>query len=1113
MSELDQLRQAIAALETQRAVLGDAIVDAALSPMREKLAALTAQETPADPQLKYLTILFTDIAGSTRLTQGLDPEDIMVLLDGALKHLSDVVEKHGGRATRFMGDGFKAVFGLDVAHEDDAERAVRAGLALIEAAKTFAVKVERDWGRRGFDIRVGINSGPVAVGGFSEAGDTIMGLTVNLAARMESAAPIGGVLISQHTYQHVRDIFDVQLLAPIIAKGFAEPVPVYVVQRAKPHSFLTPKSGVQGVATRMVGRTIEFKQLQDLYQTVSQTARTQVAVILGDPGVGKSRLLYEFEHWTEQHAEPARYFRGRATSIMSSTPYALLRDMFAEALGILDNDPVTVMRQKLETGLARLFDTEPIMKAHFIGALLGFDFTDSPQLLGVQNDPQQLHQRALFYLEQFLTALAQQVLTIVLLEDIHWADRSSLEAIMQLVRHCPNLRLLVVGLARPALIEHHPAWEREQLDRPGVYHPIELQPLSSEASDQLVREILQKLDAPPEELREVIVATAEGNPFYVEELIKSLIDDGIIQIDRTADVWRIDRRRLHNLHVPPTLTALLQARLDSLTPAERNTLQQAAVAGRIFWDVLLQALQRIPQPPMRELAELAQRELIYARAAPAFAHTHEYIFQHALLRDVVYDTVLKRTRQIYHARIAAWLIEATRTRGRAEEYAAVIAEHYALAGETGPAAEWYRQAGERAKAQGAFLEARKFLDRTLDLLPSTADREQRWRALLERNEVLGVLGDSEARLADDRALLALAHDFGDDNHLAEAHYRAGIWPGMLGDHAAERRSYEAALIHARRAGNCMLEAQVLGAKVVCLTRLSEMSAAAATAEEALALAHHLTDELKLGRVLNNVAVYYMEAGDMARSAQLMQNSVEINQRLGNRLGEATGLLNLGYNFLLMGLFERSRTTLEQAQQRLEATGARRESAYNLLNLGLVYWRGGHATAAQQSLEQALRELVAIGNRFGQAAGQSYLGLVFEHADEVELAAQHFAAACAQFDDIGARSFAADARAGLARSHLHRSQMQEAQQLVNEVWDYLQQHGPQGLEFPMRAYLTCAEVFAAAGGTEQAQAALAAGYHELQTRAAKISDAAWRQSFLENIPEHREIIKLQPRAVI
>ena len=1111
MSELDQLRQAITALENQRAVLGDAIVDAALSPMREKLAALTAQENSTDPQLKYLTILFTDIAGSTRLTQGLDPEDIMVLMDGALKHLSAVVEKHGGRATRFMGDGFKAVFGLDVAHEDDAERAVRAGLDLIEAAKVFAEKVEREWGRPGFDIRVGINSGPVAVGGFSEAGDTIMGLTVNLAARLESAAPVGGVLISQHTYQHVQNIFDVQPLTPIIAKGFAEPVPVYVVQHAKPHSALAPRSGVQGVATRMIGRTTEFRQLQDLYQTVSQTACTQVAVILGEAGVGKSRLLHEFERWAEPQAEPVRTFKGRAISSMSSTPYALLRDMFAEALDILDNDPVTVMRQKLETGLARVFDDEPIMKAHFIGALLGFDFTDSPQLLGMRHDPHQLRQQALFYLEQFLTALARKTMLIVLLEDIHWADRSSLEAILHFVHVCPNLRLLIVGLARPALIEHYPAWEREQLDRPDVYHPIELQALPPEASDQLVREILQKLDDPPDELRQVIVATAEGNPFYMEELVKNLIDERIIQIDRAADVWRIDRSRLVNLHVPPTLTALLQARLDSLTPTERNTLQQAAVVGRIFWDALLQALQRIPQPPRRELAELAQRELIYARATPVFAHIHEYMFQHALLRDVVYDTVLKRTRQIYHARTAAWLIEATRARGRAEEYAAVIAEHYALAGETGLAAEWYYQAGERAKTQGAFLEARKFFDRTLDLLPPTADREQRWRVLLERSEVLGVLGESDARLAGDQALLALAHDFDDDNYLAEAHYRAGTWSGMLGDYLVELRSYEAALLHARRAGNQTLEAQVLGAKVVCLTRLSEMSTAAATAEEALALAQHLTDELKLGRVLNNVAVYYMEAGDMARSAQLLQVFVEINQRLGNRLAEATGLLNLGYNFLLMGLFERSRITLEQAQQRMEATGARRESAFNLLNLGLVHWRSGNATAAQHALEQAVRELTAIGNRFGQAAGQSYLGLVFEQSGEVAQAAQHFAAAGAQFDEIGARSFAADARAGLARSQLHLDHLPEAQQLASQVWNYLQQHGPQGLEFPIRAYLTCAEVFTTSGAAQQAQAALAAGQRELQARAAKISDAAWRQSFLENIPEHRTLSELQSRA--
>ena len=202
----------------------------------------------------------------------------------------------------------------------------------------------------------------------------------------------------------------------------------------------------------------------------------------------------------------------------------------------------------------------------------------------------------------------------------------------------------------------------------------------------------------------------------------------------------------------------------------------------------------------------------------------------------------------------------------------------------------------------------------------------------------------------------------------------------------------------------------------------------------------------------------MEAGDIARSAQLLQDFVEINQRLGNRLAEATGLLNLGYNFLLMGLFERSRTTLEQAQQRLEATGARRESAFNLLNLGLVHWRSGNAAAAQHALEQAIRELTAIGNRFGQAAGQSYLGLVFEQSGEAAQAAQHFAAAGAQFDEIGARSLRPMPAPAWRAANCTLISLPEAQQLASEVWNYLQQHGPQGLEFPIRAYLTCAEVF-------------------------------------------------------
>jgi class 3 adenylate cyclase/tetratricopeptide (TPR) repeat protein len=1112
MSEVEAIRQAIAVLEAQRAIIGDDVVELAITPLREKLATLTAQKPTTERQLKYITILFTDIAGSTRLTQGLDPEDIMALQDEALRYLTAVIEEHGGHVTRYMGDGFKAVFGAQVAREDDAERAVRAGLALTEAAQAYAGKVEKDWGRKGFNIRVGINTGPVAIGGFSEAGDTIMGLTVNLAARMESAAPIGGVLISYNTYQHVQHLFEVQPVPPVAAKGFTDPIPAYVVTRIRPRTFLETNRGVQGIEAQLVGRDAELNKLQDIYETVVQSAKTQVVTLIGEPGMGKSRLLYEFERRSRILGQAVRHFRGRATSSMVGVPYSLLRNVFTDYLGILDNEPGPAARQKLQDRLGQFMTDEAEMKTHFIGALLGFDFTDSPHLVGVQGDSKQLRARALFYLEQLITALTDQMPTIILLEDTHWADGPSLDALTYLVRQCRDLRLLIICLARPSLFNSHPEWARAQAAYPAVYTQLDVPPLTPAESRQLVGEILQKLDSLPESLRQLIVSTAEGNPFYVEELIKILIEDGVIQIDHEADVWHVERGRLRNLRVPPTLTALLQARLDNLSPMEKMTIQQAAVVGRVFWDTLLQALQGADRPPERELASLTRRQLIDAREFPAFAQAHEYVFKHALLRDVAYDTVLKRARQTYHARAARWLIEATQASGRAEEYAAVIAEHYTAAGESSSAAEWYIRAGERAKDQDALAEARNFFERALELLPP-ADRDRRWRALLGHEEVLGILGETEGRLTDDHALLAVARETADDARLAAAYSRFGFCIGFQGDRQQELQAYEEALACARRAGDHKLEAVVLALKVIALTRCGDVEAAASTAEQALIQARELADDFTLCRVLVNVPVFYTETGDIAKAALLMNEAVDINHRRGNRLGEAIGLDNLGYNYLLLGMYAQGREALEQSQRLAETIGARRESAYCLLNLGLAYWRCGDNQAAHQVLTKALPELVAVGDGFGQAAGQSYLALVMEQAGEVGDAAQAFAEAHHQLTALGVRGYAADALVGLARCRYRQARMIEALQHAKTVWHYLSKHGAEGMEFAVRAYQTCAEIFEAAGEFEESRAAIEEGYRRLIQRAEKISNVEWGRSFLENVPEHHLMIDLWERATV
>jgi class 3 adenylate cyclase len=281
MDERQRIEQAIAAQESLRATLGDEVVDETISTLREKLTRLSTPEQ----QRKLVTILYADIVGSTDIVKHLDPEDALEIMDGSLKRLAAPVEQHGGHVTRFMGDGFKAVFGMPKAHENDPEMAIRAGLGILEVAQELSGELETQWGIRDFQVRVGINTGLAVLGGMTEAEDTVMGSTVNLAKRVESAAPPGGLLITHNTYRHVRGIFTTRQDEPIEAKGFDEPLPVYRVLGVKPRAFRVHTRGVEGVETRMVGRKAELIALQEAYRNAIEGKQTQVVTVVGEAGV------------------------------------------------------------------------------------------------------------------------------------------------------------------------------------------------------------------------------------------------------------------------------------------------------------------------------------------------------------------------------------------------------------------------------------------------------------------------------------------------------------------------------------------------------------------------------------------------------------------------------------------------------------------------------------------------------------------------------------------------------------------------------------------------------------------------------------------------------------
>jgi ABC-type oligopeptide transport system substrate-binding subunit len=451
---------------------------------------------------------------------------------------------------------------------------------------------------------------------------------------------------------------------------------------------------------------------------------------VGEAGVGKSRLLYEFDKWIELLPEDVWYFKGRATPETEAIPYGLIRRMFAFRFEILESDSAAEVREKFRAGMATALEYD---EGDLVGQLLGLDFSTS-EAVQAQLGSEFFGELATMHLIHYLRTIASEP-TVVFLEDIHWADDSSLDLLNRVVATLPDTRLLVVCLARPLLFDRRPSWGEGQ-----EFHTrINLKPLSRRASRALVGEILQKAGEIPRELRDLVVDGAEGNPFYVEELIKMLIEDGVIV--RGEDHWRVELERLAEVQVPPTLTGVLQARLDTLPLEEKMLLQRASVVGRRFWDAALVELMATERGVLDGekitslLGSVRDRELVFRRERSTFAGAEEYIFKHALLRDVTYQTVLLDLRRVYHRQVARWLeVAAGRRIG---EYLGLIAGHYELAKEGEKAIEYLLRAGDQARLAYACQQAIDYYERALPLLEEQEELDQAARTLMK----LGLTSD------------------------------------------------------------------------------------------------------------------------------------------------------------------------------------------------------------------------------------------------------------------------------------------------------------------------------------------------------------------------------------
>ena len=433
-----------------------------------------------------------------------------------------------------------------------------------------------------------------------------------------------------------------------------------------------------------------------------------------------------------------------------------------------------------------------------------------------------------------------------------------------------------------------------------------------------------------------------------------------------------------------------------------------------------------------------------------------------------------------------------------------LADHLDRAGDNSAAADRYLRAGSRAWSQGAYLEARSFFERVLELVPPS-DHLRRWQAWLGRNDAVAALGDPPAHQQSTEALLELAPHLG-PAYLAEAHYRKALLHERRGDYTAALQEFTISLLNTRASHATALEIRLLSMMLICQGRVGDTAGAQATAQQAQNLIGAVP-ESDAARAMSNLAVYYVEAGDLARAAQLLQDQIALYRRLNDRGSQANPLLNLGYNYLCLGLYEEARAATEEALSLLRSFGAQREMAYAQLNLGMIHWRNDQFPAALQILKTAQQTLAGLDDRFGQAAALCYLALILEDSAAPLEARHNYEAARHIHLASGARGAAADALAGLTRCAWQLNDEEATRHYATELWNYLRLKGTPGMELPLRAYLTCAQVFSALGEDDTARQATEAGYQELITRSEKISRLEWGRSYLANIPEHRALIEL------
>ncbi len=735
MTEREQLERAITHIEAQRATLGDAVVDASLGPMRRQLATLEQAEAPKpalEGERKLVTVMFADISGFTTLAETVDPEMVRDVMNACFEQLVPIIEKYEGMVDKFIGDEIMALFGAPVAHENDPERALRAALEIKDALTQFNAEQGTDLG-----LHIGLNTGLVIAGGIGTRGRqeySVMGDAVNVASRLEEVSERGEILVGPDTHRLTEPMFEFEPLEPIQIKGKAVPVPVYHVLTAR--AVPGKVRGIAGRESPLVGRQAELRALQEAVERL-KAGVGGIVTIVGEAGIGKSRLVAEL--WAESanvstklntsqqisKSVNLQWVEGRCLSYGTCIAYLLWVDVLRRLLGMTAEDPPVAVRDALRERAQALCPERQKEVYSCLARLMALPLDAEAEAVLRDLEGEKLKVGTFRAVETLIECAATACPLVLVCEDLHWADPTSIDLLEYLLILTNRVPLLIICVFRPH--PEHGSWRiRETVTQ--LYHhchtDLWLDPLSASESEAMVGNLLPGEGLPPK-LKERILSRAEGNPFYVEEIIRSLIGDGAIVQDEVTGRWQATRD-VAEIPIPDTLHGVLMARIDRLPEVTKRVLQMAAVIGRIFLHRVLGAIAKEKRELDAHLLTLQREEMIRERArVPEL----EYIFKHQLTREAAYNGLLKRERRIFHRRVAETLEQLFPD--RIEEQVGLLAHHWEQAGDAEKAIGYLLRAGDQTRLFYAHEEALDYYQRALAFLKEQGEYERAARTLMK----------------------------------------------------------------------------------------------------------------------------------------------------------------------------------------------------------------------------------------------------------------------------------------------------------------------------------------------------------------------------------------------